>query len=117
MRAFPKYNGALALDDAQSHFKRPTLWLYERQRFVGFAYIIHSRFHYILFLAVNDQLRSRVRQSDYHRTAEAIPQGLLVLDVEQPNPKRKTTTNGYAALPSTGETVSTPLPKRLRKAR
>lgn len=91
MRAFPKYE------------REPWMWLmlkskyrqadfmafYDHEQFIGFAYVIHSHgMHYILYLAVNDQVRSRGYGS---RIINAIrhlyPQDSLVLDVEQPNPQ------------------------------
>ena len=62
MRAFPKYE------------REPWTWLlikskyqradfmafYDQEQFVGFAYVIHSHgMHYILYLAVNDQICSQ----------------------------------------------------------
>lgn len=91
MRAFPKYE------------REPWLWLrlkskyqradfmvfYNHNQFVGFTYVIHSHgMHYILYLAVNDQVRSRGYGTRIiNEIRQRYPQDSLVLDIEQPNPQ------------------------------
>ena len=89
-RAFPNYE------------QEPWLWLrlksqsavadfmvfYDRKQFVGFAYVIHSHgMHYILYLAVNDKVRSRGDGSRIINQLRTLyPRDSLVLDIEKPNP-------------------------------
>lgn len=98
-RAFPKYE-----QEAWSRllFKRlfrraDFLVFYDQDQFVGFSYIIHHHgIHYVLYLAVNDQVRShgygsRILDQLKHRYAPDT----LILDIEQPNP---TATNNQQRL-------------------
>lgn len=91
MRAFPKYEREpwpwLML---KSKYRRADFMaFYDQSQFIGFAYVIHSHgMLYILYLAVNDRVRShgygtRIINEIRHR----YPQDSLVLDVEQPNPQ------------------------------
>lgn len=89
-RAFPKYEREpwhwMIL---KSKFRQADFMaFYDQGQFVGFAYVIHSHgFHYILFLAVNDQLRSRGYGSRIISELRALyPSDSLVLDIEQPDP-------------------------------
>lgn len=91
MRAFPKYE------------REPWTWLlikskyqradfmafYDQEQFVGFAYVIHSHgMHYILYLAVNDQIRSQGYGTRIiNELRRLYPKDSLALDVEQPNPQ------------------------------
>ncbi|MCR1877714.1 GNAT family N-acetyltransferase [Limosilactobacillus reuteri] len=91
MRAFPKYE------------REPWTWLlvkskyqraafmafYDQKQFVGFAYVIHSHgMHYILYLAVNDQIRSQGYGTRIiNELRRLYPEDSLALDVEQPNPQ------------------------------
>lgn len=91
MRAFPKYE------------REPWTWLlikskyqradfmvfYDQEQFVGFAYVIHSHgMHYILYLAVNDQIRSQGYGTRIiNELCRLYPEDSLALDVEQPNPQ------------------------------
>ena len=89
-RAFPKYEREpWSWMMLKSKFKQADFMVfYDEGRFVGFAYVIHSHgFHYILFLAVNDQLRSRGYGSRIITQLRTLyPSDSLVLDVEQPDP-------------------------------
>lgn len=91
MRAFPKYERETwPWMMLKSHFREADFMaFYDRQRFVGFAYVIHSHgFHYILFLAVNDQLRSQGYGSRIIAELRKLyRKDSLILDVEQPNPQ------------------------------
>jgi GNAT superfamily N-acetyltransferase len=64
---------------------------HDQNQFVGFSYVIHSHgFHYILFLAVNDQLRSQGYGSRIIAQLRTLyPSDSLVLDIEQPDPSAK----------------------------
>lgn len=89
-RAFPKYE------------REPWSWLlikskyqradfmafYDQEQFVGFAYVIHNHgMHYILYLAVNDQVRSQGYGTRIiNELRNLYPNDSLALDVEQPNP-------------------------------
>ena len=86
MRAFPKYE------------REPWTWLlvkskyqradfmafYDQKQFVGFAYVIHSHgMHYILYLAVNDQIRSQGYGTRIiNELRRLYPKDSLALDVE-----------------------------------
>lgn len=89
-RAFPKYEREswtwLLL---KAKYQRADFMaFYDQEQFVGFVYVIHSHgMHYILYLAVNDQVRSHgygTRIINELRTL--YPQDSLVLDIEQPDP-------------------------------
>lgn len=99
MRAFPKYEReAWSWLLLKSKYKRADFMaFYDQQRFVGFAYVIHSHaMHYILYLAVNDQVRSKGYGTRIINELRALyPKDSLVLDIEQPDP---TTTNNHQRL-------------------
>lgn len=89
LRSFPEYErepwGWLLL---KSRFSRADFMaFYDQEKFVGFAYVLHSQgCHYILFLAVDDQVRSqgyggRIIQQLRHRYGD----DQLLLDVEEPD--------------------------------
>lgn len=88
-RAFPKYEQEpwswLML---KSRFKRADFMaFYDEDQFVGFAYVIHSQgCHYILFLAVADQVRSQGYGSRIiHQLRRHYRDDSLLLDVEEPD--------------------------------
>lgn len=89
-RAFPQYEREpWTWMMLKSKFKRADFMaFYDRQQFVGFAYVIHSRgFHYILFLAVNDKLRSHGYGSRIlSELRQKYTNDSLLLDIEEPNP-------------------------------
>ncbi|MDO4902722.1 MAG: GNAT family N-acetyltransferase [Limosilactobacillus sp.] len=92
-RAFPKYEREpWSWMMLKSKFKQADFMaFYDEDKFVGFSYVIHSRgFHYILFLAINDQLRSQGYGSRIIKQLRSLyPSDSLVLDIEQPDPSAK----------------------------
>lgn len=88
-RAFPKYEQEAwrRLMVKQLFRRADFLVFYDQDQFVGFSYIIHHHgIHYVLYLAVNDQIRSqgygsRILEWLKNRFAPDI----LVLDIEQPD--------------------------------
>lgn len=61
---------------------------YDGQQFVGFTYIVHHQgIHYLLYLAVNDQIRSRGYGSRIlQQLNDTYAEDTLVLDIEQLDP-------------------------------
>lgn len=89
-RAFPAYEREswrwLLL---KSWFKQADfLAFYDQDQFVGFAYVLHTKgLHYVLYLAVNDQLRSKGYGSRILAALKARYAGVpLALDIEEPDP-------------------------------
>src|SRR5699024_9391089 len=91
MRAFTKYKrepGTWLLINIK--YQRDNIMaIYYHEQFVGFAYVIHSHgMHYILYLAVNDQIRSQGYGTRIiNELRRLYPEDSLALDVEQPNPQ------------------------------
>ncbi len=88
-RAFPKYE-----QEAWSRllFKRlfrraDFLVFYDQGQFVGLSYIIHHHgIHYVLYLAVNDWVRSRGYGSRIlAQLKQRYAPDTLILDIEQPD--------------------------------
>ena len=88
-RAFPKYE-----QEAWSRlrFKRlfrraDFLVFYDQDQFVGLSYIIHHHgIHYVLYLAVNDRVRSRGYGSRIlAQLKQRYAPDTLILDIEQPD--------------------------------
>ena len=88
-RAFPKYE-----QEAWSRllFKRlfrraDFLVFYDQGQFVGLSYIIHHHgIHYVLYLAVNDWVRSRGHGSRIlAQLKQRYAPDTLILDIEQPD--------------------------------
>src|SRR5699024_4135254 len=90
MRAFPAYEREKwAWLIFKSHFKHADFEaFYDQGQFVGFAYVIHVKgLHYVLYLAVNDRLRSQGYGSRILTTLKQHYHGVpLALDVEAPDP-------------------------------
>lgn len=90
MRAFPQYEREpWAWLLLKSKYQRADFMaFFDQAQFVGFAYVIHSRgMHYILYLAVNDQVRSKGYGSRIiDKLRKLYPTESLVLDIEQPDP-------------------------------
>lgn len=88
-RAFPKYE-----QEAWSRllFKRlfrraDFLVFYDHDHFVGLSYVIHHHgIHYVLYLAVNDQVRSQGYGSRIlDQLKRQYAPDTLILDIEQPD--------------------------------
>ena len=90
-RAFPRYERApwlwLMLKGRQ---QRADFWaFFDDDRFVGLAFVIHGRqrIHYLYYLAVNDQVRSKGYGSRILTQLRQKMNGeTIVLDCEQPDP-------------------------------
>lgn len=90
-RAFPRYERApwswLML---KSRHDRANFWaFFDQDRFVGLAFFIHGagKMHYLYYLAVNDQVRSRGYGSRILAQLRKLYRaGTIVLDCEQPDP-------------------------------
>lgn len=63
------------------------LVFYDQERFVGLSYVIHHHeIHYVLYLAVNDQVRSQGYGSRIlDQLKRRYASDTLILDIEQPD--------------------------------
>lgn len=88
-RAFPKYERIpWRWMLFKALFKEASfLAFFDDQKFVGFTYIVHGEgMHYVLFLAVNDQLRSLGYGTRIlNAINEMFENDILILDVEKPD--------------------------------
>lgn len=89
-RAFPKYEQEswLRLMFKRLFRRADFTAFYDDQQLVGFTYLVHHRgIHYLLYLAVNDQVRSQGYGSEIlQATCQRYPTDTVVLDIEQPDP-------------------------------
>lgn len=88
-RAFPDYEQEawLRLMFKRLFWRADFIAFYDEQRLVGFTYLVHHQeIHYLLYLAVNDQVRSRGYGSQIlKQVSQMYVNDTLVLDIEQPN--------------------------------
>lgn len=89
-RAFPEYEQEVW---SRLLFKRlfrraDFLVFYDQDQFVGLSYIIHHHgIHYVLYLAVNDRIRSKGYGSQIlAQLKQRYTPDTLILDIEQPDP-------------------------------
>lgn len=88
-RAFPKYEQESwsRLLFKQLFSRADFLVFYDQEQFVGLSYVIHHHgIHYVLYLAVNDQVRSKGYGSQIlDELKRRYAPDTLILDIEQPN--------------------------------
>lgn len=89
-RAFPKYEQESwrRLMFKRLFWRADFIAFYDEQQLVGFTYLVHHHgIHYLLYLAVNDQVRSQGYGSRIlQATRQRYPGETIVLDIEQLDP-------------------------------